>query len=312
MEFGIYFYPWYHKTKWEEACVPHHPLKGLYDSRDPAILTWQMDLIQWCGFDYVIFEFVPLKDWNFGHCATAIEEALSCLRQRNMRWAFLLDGSVNPFSDHRVHDIEAMIRYIEDRKWTDALIKGKSGNPLWLSYAPLRIEAAYLQREFASYEWRFPVWLPHWREPDEQFVLPAFSDFGAEASADNITVFDSLVKKRYIAFWESSQIVSNFDGFCSVTPGYFDKLLDRDPQLAPELDRQNGLTLTRQFQAAVKTRPDHILVYSWNEYFEGTAIEPTMEHGATYAQMVRDEISDARQRHSEPQTQKHPADGNLE
>jgi hypothetical protein len=312
MKFGVYFYPWYHQKKWDEAPVPHHPLRGLYDSRDPEILTWQMDLIQWCGFDYVVFEFVPLKDWNFEHCAIAIEEALSCLRQRNMRWAFMVDGAVNPPSDHRIHDIESMIRYIENRDWTDGLINGKSGSPLWLSYAPLPIEAAYLQQEFEAYEWRFPVWLPHWREPDEQFVSPAFRDFGTEALANGITVFDSLVKRHYIAFWESSQAPCNFDGFCAVLPGYFDKLLKRSPQLAPEVDRQDGLTLTRQFQAAVETRPDHILVYSWNEYFEGTDIEPTVEHGITYAQLVRNLINEARQQHSECETQKHPVDANLE
>ncbi len=299
MEFGIYFYPWYHQKKWDEAPVPHHPLRGLYDSRDPEILTWQVDLIESCGFDYVVFEFVPLNDWNFEPCVTAIEGTLSRLRQRNMRWAFLVDGAVNPPSDRRIHDIEAMIRSIENRGWTDALIKGESGKPLWLSYAPLPDEAAYLRQKFDAYEWRFPVWLPHWNEPDEQFLLPEFRDFGTEASAAKITAFESLVKRHYIAFWESSQTSRNFGGFCSVIPGYFDKLLQRKPQLAPEVDRQNGLTFTRQFQAAVETRPDHILVYSWNEYFEGTAIEPTTEFDLTYVEIVRNLISEARRQSSE-------------
>jgi hypothetical protein len=82
-------------------------------------------------------------------------------------------------------------------------------------------------------------------------------------------------------------------------PGYFDKLLKRNPQLAPEVDRKNGLTLIRQFQAAMETRPGHILVYSWNEYFEGTAIEPTTEFDLTYVQIVRDLIGGARGHQSE-------------
>lgn len=312
MEFGIYFYPWYHQKKWDEAPVPHRPIRGLYDSRDPEILTWQMDLIQWCGFDYVVFEFVPLKDWNFEHCAIAIEEAVSCLRERKMKWAFMVDGAVMPPSDHRIHGIEAMIRYIENRNWNDALIRGKSGKPLWLSYAPLPYEAAYLQRKFDEYEWRFPVWVPHWGEPDEQFALPAFRDFGAEAQANGVSVFDSLVQRHYIAFWESADTSHNFDGFCSVMPGYSDMLLNRNPQLAPEVDRRNGLMLTRQFQSAVETGPDHILLYSWNEYFEGTAIEPTVEYDFTYAQIVRDLISNTRQHRTDCAPQGHQANANHE
>jgi hypothetical protein len=312
MKLGVYFYPWYHKKKWDEAPMPHHSLKGLYDSRDPEILTWQMDLIQWCGFDYVVFEFVPLKDWNFEPSVTAIEEAISCLRDRNMKWAFMLDGAVLPPSDVRIHDIEAMIRYIENRKWASGLIIGKSGRPLWLSYAPLPDEAAHLQREFHAYELRFPVWLPHWDEPDGQFALPAFRDFGAEAKANNLTVFDSLVQRHYIAFWESSYTPRNFDGFCSVMPGYSDMLLKRDPQLAPEVERQNGVTLTSQFRSAVGTRPDHILLYSWNEYFEGTEIEPTLEYDVTYAQIVRDLIGEAHAQEAACATQRHQGNANLE
>ncbi|MGB6066211.1 MAG: hypothetical protein WBG50_15530 [Desulfomonilaceae bacterium] len=312
MEFGIYFYPWYHQKKWDEAPVPHHPLRGLYDSRDPEILSWQMDIIQWCGFDYVVFEFVPMKDWNFEPCVTAIEEAFSHLRDRNMKWAFMVDGAVLPPSDRRIHDIEAMIRYIENRKWADGLIRGQSGRPLWLSYAPLPDEAACLQREFDAYEWRFPVWLPHWDEPDEQFTLPASRDFAAEARANNLTVFDSLVKRNYIAFWQSSRTPRNFDGFCGVMPGYSDMLLKRNPQLAPEVGRRKGLTLTEQFQGAVATRPDHILVYSWNEYFEGTAIEPTVEYHDGYTQIMRGLIRGARQQQTECATQKPLANGHME
>ncbi len=312
MEFGIYFYPWYHQKKWDESTVPHRPLKGLYDSRDPEILTWQIDLIQWCGFDYVVFEFVPLKDWNFEHCAMAIEEAVSRLRDRNMKWAFMIDSGVIPLSDNRIDGIEAMIRYIENRNWTDALIKGKSGKPLCLSFSPQLDEAAHVQQEFEAYAWRFPVWLPHWGEPDVQLASAAFRSFVTEARANGISVFDSLVKRHYIAFWESADAPHNFDGFCSVMPGYSDMLLKRNPQLAPEVDRQNGVTFTRQFRSAVETRPDHILVYSWNEYFEGTNIEPTLEYDFTYAQIVRDLIDETRQHRTNCDTRRYQTNANRE
>ena len=295
IRFGIYFYPWYHQKKWKEAPTPHHPLKGLYDSRDPEIVRWQMDLIQKCGFDYVVFEFVPLADWNFEPCSQAIEMALSYLKALNMRWSFLVDVAVLPPAERRIYDCEAMIRDIEKRGWTDGLVRGTTGKPLLMAYAPLPDEAAYVCREFPAYEWRFPIWLPHWDSPDEQFDLPVHRPFAAEARAKNLSIYDSLVAKRYVAFWESSLSPQNFDGYCSIMPGYSDLLLKRTCQLAPEVGRKNGDTFTAQFRNAVKTQPNHILVYSWNEYFEGTVIEPTLEHDHYYLNMMRSLIDEARE-----------------
>lgn len=49
--------------------------------------------------------------------------------------------------------------------------------------------------------------------------------------------------------------------------------------------------MTNQFRSAVTLGAKHILVYSWNEYFEGTNIESTVEFGNTYVDLLRDLIS---------------------
>ena len=49
--------------------------------------------------------------------------------------------------------------------------------------------------------------------------------------------------------------------------------------------------MTNQFRSAVTLGAEHILVYSWNEYFEGTNIEPTVEFGDTYVDLLGDLIS---------------------
>jgi hypothetical protein len=72
----------------------------------------------------------------------------------------------------------------------------------------------------------------------------------------------------------------------AVTPGYDDhKLVTRTrPQLA---DRRNGAFFNTQWQAALDSGADWILVTSWNEWWENTEIEPSQRYGNQYSWMTK-------------------------
>ncbi len=64
----------------------------------------------------------------------------------------------------------------------------------------------------------------------------------------------------------------------TVIPGYDDtKLNRRGPR--PTTDRHGGETYRVLWQEAIAARPDWILITSWNEWHEGSEIEPSMENG---------------------------------
>jgi hypothetical protein len=68
----------------------------------------------------------------------------------------------------------------------------------------------------------------------------------------------------------------------SVTPGYNDWRLDRQLQIGPYLPRLGGRTFVQQWRRAFEVNAQVALVYSYNEYFEQTQIEPTVEQGDRY------------------------------
>lgn len=78
------------------------------------------------------------------------------------------------------------------------------------------------------------------------------------------------------------------NNFCSVIPGYNDLALQRKPQLAPVVPRDGGKTLVSQFAVANALNAEHILLYSFNEFFEGTNIEPTLEYGDFYVELTKE------------------------
>jgi hypothetical protein len=64
----------------------------------------------------------------------------------------------------------------------------------------------------------------------------------------------------------------------TIIPGYDDSKLGR-PVPRPITARHGGQTYRVQWEAALAANPDWILITSWNEWHEGSEIEPSIEHG---------------------------------
>jgi len=65
----------------------------------------------------------------------------------------------------------------------------------------------------------------------------------------------------------------------TIIPGYDDsKLPDRKPP-RPITERHGGETYRVLWEAAIEANPDWVLITSWNEWHEGSEIEPSAEYG---------------------------------
>jgi Glycosyl hydrolase family 99 len=65
-------------------------------------------------------------------------------------------------------------------------------------------------------------------------------------------------------------------------PGYDGRLLGGN-RVVP---RRNGLTLEREYAAALRSSPDAVGLISWNEFSENSQIEPSRDYGRRYLQLV--------------------------
>ena len=301
---GIYYFTWYNAQRWKEAPVKDTPLMGQYDSSDPSIISWQLDLIRYCGIDYVIFELIPEDDWGFATVERGIDAAIAYLRRHGMGWSFLLDAKRGPWNDmveqrSDMPEIEKMYLYVLKRRWTDGLVRGPSGKPLLFVFAPVCADALSIEDALGTeVEFRMPIFHPdsRWDEiEDVTEVIPAphvEKAWQRLGGMRRMSLFEILVAHGYVSFWGES--VRNCDGFSAVIPGYDDSSLERVPQVAPKIGRRDGETLREQFMAAVHSRPEHIIIYGWNEYFEGTCIEPTKQYGMEYVGLLRSLIGGLR------------------
>ena len=58
------------------------------------------------------------------------------------------------------------------------------------------------------------------------------------------------------------------------------------------LSREDGQTYYEYWRGALSCEPDGILITSWNEWHEGSEIEPSVEYGFKYVNMTRSFVSD--------------------
>ena len=79
--------------------------------------------------------------------------------------------------------------------------------------------------------------------------------------------------------------------FIPVLGGYNDKFAR--PSLWFEIPRKidGEDTYDWAWKVALKQNPDYILITSWNEFFEGTAIEPSVEYGDYYLNKTQEWVS---------------------
>jgi len=76
------------------------------------------------------------------------------------------------------------------------------------------------------------------------------------------------LRQRYLAF--------------TIGPGYDMRNLGYPDYM----DRRDGQAYTEYWQEALSCDPDGVLITSWNEWWEGTEIEPSTEHGFSYVNLT--------------------------
>jgi hypothetical protein len=114
------------------------------------------------------------------------------------------------------------------------------------------------------------------------------NDYGPDRNTFNPNF---VLLPRDWPFWAPTpQEVVN--GVAPVLPGYADGHLGRE--IAMFHSRDDGAMYHAQWRRALELRPELVVVYSWNEHFEETAIEPTDQWGTRYLEWTRCYVAQAR------------------
>jgi len=272
-----YYYSWWNRLSWDPSRMSDRPPE-LYDSKSDAVIRSQIQQAKDAGIDGFFCT------WRYS-CAKVLSVAESM-------GGFLVAFSVDPVGDPTLgsnaslrKNMREMMGYMDspaylkiDNKpvfvfWNDTILPGGVGNKG--SWQQLRDDI----------------------DPDRgQYWLGGGVNFGL------LDVFDAL--HFYDITWEASsgKAMSSYNrklneynashgtnkpSFATVMPGYDDMRYRGGHKKARDDGNyyRSGWDVARAYDAS------YAVITSWNEWFEGSSIEPSNNYASTYLDITREKIA---------------------
>lgn len=326
----VYYMPWFsakpYSSQWGwhwtmDRCNPdqtnavgqrqiaswYYPLIGPYDSADPAVLEYHVLLMKLAGVDGVIVDWYGSTDYlDYGANNTATLKLFAVTRRAGLKFALcyedqtirhLIDGG-RLTADGAVAQAQKDMQYLQTNWFADPLYLRLMNRPVLLNFGPqyflsssnwdevFSVLAAGNQPAFFNEDNRLPVslgafdWPPMWMShaPGTGGIL------SAAALRSYLAAFDQKA-----AAWPAF-ISSAFPRFHEIyQPAGGDSYLGY-------IGDHHGDTFRETLARGMTNSSAVVQVVTWNDFGEGTVIEPTQEYGYRDLGLLQD----YRRRYLEP------------
>ena len=295
-----FYYPWYGNPevdggsgRWAHwgkvdpanrdiAASTHYPTLGAYDSHDPRLIARHCAWAKEAGVDGLIASWWGRR--SFSH--QALERILDGCHKAGLEATIYYENVPRPENPQAA---AADLLYLLNRF---------GQHPAWLRVDGKPVVFVYVRAvgQIGLHGWVEAISEVNKRYPGGAVVV------GDELSRSAARVFDGIhtyntagslggKKLSDVRPWAAATYpgwVSAADAFgristLTVIPGYDDTKI-RKPGL--RVERYDGASYRQQWEEATKADPDWILITSWNEWHEGSEIEPSFEDGPKYLDLT--------------------------
>ncbi|MBN2117997.1 MAG: hypothetical protein JW730_15575 [Anaerolineales bacterium] len=270
-----YYYIWFDTRSWDRAKTDY-PLLGRYSSSDMDVMRQHVRWAKGAGITGFIVSWKSTHNLN-----PRLEQLMQVANEENFKLAIIYQGLDFHREPLPIQQVDADLNYF---------IEQYAGDPA-----------------FSIYERPLVIWSGTWkfsRQDIESVVLGKREQLLILASERNVKGYSRLTDlvDGNAYYWSSV----NPDTY----PGYPEKLAAMGEAVhahgglwiapaAPGFDarliggttiveRKDGQTLQIQISAAMQSSPDAIGLISWNEFSENSHIEPSVNHGRRYLDVLMD------------------------
>lgn len=271
-----------------------YPLTGPYDSRDVALLEYQVALMKLSGIDGVIVDWYGNEDYlDYGLLNDSTIKLFEVIKKAGLKFAICYeDQTIKRMVDEKHLDdgdvytyAQQVMDYLQTTWFTNDAYMKINGQPVLFIFGPQYFvnvadwytifEKLNPQPIFLTLDYKVgPVavggypWPPMSASQQGLLKRPALTDYLTK-------FYERTAKNKVVA-------ASAFPGFwdiyyqAGVGPGY------------GFLDSKDSDTFKFTLQMALESNPDVIQLVTWNDYGEGTNIEPTEEYGYRYLEIIQE------------------------
>jgi hypothetical protein len=270
----------------------YHPLIGLYDSTDPHVLECHLLQMKLAGIDGVIVDWYGIsKTYDYPGIHRSTLAMFDAAKRFDMQFAACFEDRTveGMIKTGALKPEQTQAHLVETFQWMHAnwLVAPNyvriDGRPLVLNFGPIFVkDRAAWQAALDSVPSPRPALfaLHHlWRGigADGAFTWVHKDEFNQNPDKPDVIRRRLVETFNYPSKDPSQVIVSAYPGF-------------RDVYASPHpvLDHRNGDTLRATLGVAMAGAWKVVQLVTWNDYGEGTMIEPTHEFGYTFLEIVQE------------------------
>lgn len=278
-----FYYAWFDQNTWSSGQAVDTPAEP-YNSADRATIERQVSQAQSAGIDaFVQSWYGPQETGN--QTETNFRTLLDVAGAKGFKAALDLEVT-SPF----LGSISSV---------TDALAKLlaiHAQHPAYFRYQGKPVIFFWRQQQFSVEQWatirqqvdpnRSSLWIAEGTDLSYQAVFDGhhlYSIAWAASPADELAKWGNRVRTYAAENGFNSLWVA------TVMPGYDDTRLPRANSFA--VPRRNGDYYRETWQGAVASQPAMIVITSFNEWPEGTHLEPSVSYGNLYLDVTRELVT---------------------
>lgn len=275
-----FYYTWFDEHSWGPDRVPDQPLEP-YVSRDRAVMARHIEQAKAAGIDAFVVSWLGPRVEN-NQTETNLRAMLDEAAARGFRLA--VDFEVTSQFLGNAADVQAALA---------TLLATHARHPAYLRSEGKPVIFFWRQQRFSIETWaairaavdpgRNSIWIEEGTDVSPLSVFDGhhlYSVTWANRTDMSYTAnkFARLVRSKAAALGVPKIYVA------TVMPGYDDRKTGRSNAFA--VGRENGAYYVRSWQAAIGSAPDWIVITSFNEWPEGTYIEPSRVYGNLYLDLT--------------------------
>lgn len=263
-----------------EIASHYYPLAGPYASSDATVLNYHVMLMKYAGIDGVMIDWYGIQDkYDYASNKRNTEELVKALDRAGLEFAIVYeDQTLKELPDNSARITQAIkdMSYLQNTFFKKKNYTKIDGQPLLMVFGPQSITVPSDWTNIFSNLSTKPTFI----------VLNDHSHLANNSNNRNAAGEYLWVQPNPETFYSKA---GNFDHYIAgAMPGFNDYYKEGGwGNGYTTYADENGALFTRQLAAAKSAGLQYLQISTWNDFGEGTTIEPAQPYGYRYLKSLQ-------------------------
>ena len=259
----------------------YYPLIGTYSTRERIALEYHLLLMKYAGIDGLLIDWYGTRNlWDFPIAKRSTDSIVKIAQEVGLNFAIVYeDWTTEANGGAMISNAKNDLLYLQNNYFGLSHHIKINDKPLFTVFGPRNITSPSQWTEIFSALDAKPFFMP----------LIWHKDLCGDSNVEGEFQWTDPADGDYM--WSINYLRDNYTHYiASAHPGFRDCYLAGGGSTYPVVDHQNGDFLKNRLQLAKSYNPPYLQLATWNDFGEGTMIEPTREFGYKFLNVIQQQV----------------------